>query len=169
MMNFLWDEPFNVICGTPCIGKTAFAAKYYNVVDLESSPYKYLDYDKSLAEIKKGTWLAENPNFLKDYVYNIKSYVNIGALVLLPMYKELRDELDLQNIKFAIAYSPLSAKQNIIDRFTERGNDKNFVNNVMSKFEERLIKLESDKHIKIPVNPGQYLEQTLIEYKKRNK
>jgi hypothetical protein len=153
-----------VICGTPCIGKTFMARKYFNVVDLAGSPYKYLDYDPKLAEQNKGVWKEKNPNWLPGYINDIKKYSEYN-IVLLPMFEDLRGGMDNHGIEFAIAYSPISAKEEIRMRYMERGNPAEFIDKVMSKFDAGVLALESDSHIKIPVNPGQYLEQALLEYR----
>ncbi|MDR1337641.1 MAG: hypothetical protein LBJ73_01265 [Rickettsiales bacterium] len=166
-MNFHWTQDFNIICGTPCIGKTTMGQKYDNVIDLMSSPYKFLDYNPKLAEQNKGIWTQKNPNFIRDYVRAILSHSRKYALVLLSMNEDLFVAMDNQNIKYAIAYSPVEAKQVIEQRFIDRGNDMDFVKKVMSKFESRAKADELRKCTLIKVLPNQFIEQALANYQNR--
>ena len=64
-----------IISGFGGVGKTFLAKKYKNVIDLESSPYKY-DYstvNKKDYEKLKGTENRTlNPNYPQNYIQAIK-------------------------------------------------------------------------------------------------
>ena len=167
MIKFEWTQDFNVICGTPCLGKSTMAKKYSNVIDLASSPYKYLDYNPTLAEIKKGCWEKRNPNFLKDYVDAIEEYSKTN-IILLPMFDYVRNEMDIRGIKFAIAYSPSEDKDIIKERFKLRGNNTDFIKKIMDEYDSWLESFKKDNHIKILVKK-MFLENALIEYQRKNK
>lgn len=163
-MNFHWTGDFNIICGTPCVGKTTMGKKYNNVIDLTSSPYKYIDYNPKLAEQNKGTWTQKNPNFIADYVAAILENSKKYSLVLLSMNEDLFVAFESLKVKYGIAYSPVEAVPVIRQRFIDRGNDMDFVNKVMSKFEARAREDEQRKCPLIKVLPNQFLEQALTDY-----
>ncbi|MCL2439418.1 MAG: AAA family ATPase [Alphaproteobacteria bacterium] len=164
-MKFTWNQDFNIICGTPAIGKTTMGQKYENVIDLASSPYKYLDWDPKLAERNKGAWKHPNPNYIRDYIEAIIKHAKSYDLVLLTMSRGVRAALDERNIKYACAYSPPGAREIIRQRLLERGNGIDFVNREMSIFDERAEANEQLRDcLKIKIPPEQFLEQALMGY-----
>ena len=167
-MDFKWTRDFNVICGTPAIGKSTMGRKYDNVMDLNSGPYRYFDYDPKSAEQNKGTWKLENPDFLADYAKAIVEHSKKYALVLLSIHEDVLAELDKRNIKYATAYSPPEAREIINQRFINRGNDADFIKKVMDKFDAHLAANMARKGVKITIEPGRFLEDALTLYEDSN-
>mgnify|MGYP003430686209 CR=1 FL=1 len=69
-----------VIAGFAGVGKTTLAKKYKNVIDIESSPYKwdYSNIDTTNLENLKGTSnRVKNKNFMREYGLQLKDVKNI--------------------------------------------------------------------------------------------
>ena len=152
----------NIISAFPGIGKTTLATENPNVIDLESSNYKWLDIDTNLSiEERKGTSKTLNPNFPENYVQDIIDLSREGYTVLISSHKEVRDELHKRNIQFTIVLPSLDMKQEMIDRYIKRGNQENFVTMLKNNYETFINDLMTDPSPKIILNKGQYLKDVI--------
>ena len=82
-----------LIGGFKAIGKTTLARKYDNVIDLESSDYKYL-LDDNLKEFSKEERKGrkdrvKNPEYPMNYINEMISLKNQGKIVLFACKKEI--------------------------------------------------------------------------------
>ena len=134
-----------IVYAFPSSGKTTLCKNHDNMIDLESSDFRWLltDEQKKLSvEERKGLPRVENPSWPQNYFdaiekamlkYNFVFTANIGS--------EYAAEKEHE---FWLFYPALSQKQEYISRMEERGNAPAFVklisDNSLIKSKSRNIK-----------------------------
>lgn len=147
-----------IISAFPGIGKTTLVQTNKNYVDLESSDYKWIDIDKTLSiEERKGTAKTINPDFPENYIKKIMELTDIGFNVLISSHKEVREALQAQGIKYTIVLPSLDMKEEMINRYLNRGNQESFVNLLKTNYEKFVEDLSMDSNEKVVLKSGQYL------------
>ena len=154
-----------IICGFAGIGKTTVAKKYKNVIDLESSDFKWIYENSNLTkEQRKGTEeRTPNPGWPENYVINIIQNSNTNNVVLTSLDKEVRDTLIKWGCKYYVAYPEKDCKESYIERYKKRGNNGNFIKTIEDNFDSWIDDLESEQN-KIVLHSGEYLEDALISH-----
>lgn len=154
-----------IICGFAGIGKTFLSNTYKNVIDLESSSYKwiYLDDVEDLNhEERKGLQnRVLNPAWPSNYVLDIIGKCDKDNIVLTSMDKEVREALRQWGCRYYVAYPDISCKDDYIERYKQRGNNEKFIETISSNFESWVQALE-DETYKIVLRNGDFLETALI-------
>ena len=153
-----------LIGGFKAIGKTTLAKKYEDVIDLESSDYKYL-IDESLKKLTKEERKGrndrvKNPEYPINYIKEMIKLKNKGKIVLFACKKEIISILDEMNEDYYIVYPKEDMLEEIKERSKNRGNNENFINNIRKAYERDYPK--EDKKI-IWLGKRQYLEEVLKE------
>lgn len=153
-----------LIGGFKAIGKTTLAKKYENVIDLESSDYKYLlddDLKKLSKEERKGRKdRAKNPEYPMNYINKMIELKKEGKIVLFACKKEIVSLLDENNEDYYIVYPKEEMLNEIIKRCKNRGNNDDFINNINNAYERDYPqKIENT----IWIEDNKFLEDVLIE------
>ena len=158
-----------IIRGYPGVGKTYVGQKYDDIIDLESSDYKWI-YDSKVQnmnkELRKSTnYKKLNPAWPNNYIETIKSLQSSGKykVILVAPDEEIKEELDRNNIEYSICIPDISCKEEYYQRFVNRGNTQEFIDVRINKFEQRIKQLMSQPHPIIILNPKEYLEDYLIK------
>lgn len=147
-----------IISAFPGIGKTTLVQINKNYIDLESSDYKWIDIDKTLPiEERKGTAKTINPDFPNNYIKKINELTGMGFNVLISSHKEVREALQAQGIRYTIVLPSLDMKEEMINRYLNRGNQESFVNLLKTNYEKFVGDLSIDPNEKIILKSGQYL------------
>ena len=153
-----------LIGGFKAIGKTTLAKKYEDVIDLESSDYKYLIDDnlkKLSTEERKGRKdRLNNPNYPMNYINAMIALKNKGKVVLFACKKEIISILDELKEDYYIVYPKEEMLEEIKERSKNRGNNEDFIQNITNAYERDYPK--EDKKT-IWLRKGQYLEELLKE------
>ena len=124
-----------IIAGFATCGKSVLGRKYKNVLDLESSVYRYANYDKSLSvEERKGTKREINSLWPQNYYDAIKDAVEEYDIVLVQLKPEHFDYFDKHSIKYSIAYPSLDSWNVVEKRCIDRGNNENFIKRLKEVF-----------------------------------
>jgi hypothetical protein len=165
-MNFKWTQKEYVIFARIATGKTTMGKKYDNVKELTHSAYKYLDYDKNIAESIKGGFKITNPNYPIDLIIAIETEVKKGNLVLVNFEESIAKELKNREIKFICAYREDWLK--IEELCIKRNNPKEFIEKKKLDYFEKTEKMKQHSCINIPVPNDKYLEDVLIEFENQN-
>ena len=115
-----------VIAGFAGIGKTSLAKKYSNVIDLESSPYKY-DYSSTIIDdiekVKGEKNRSLNKDFPLNYIKAIKSAIENYDIVLVWIHpEEVLPYYDKYGIDYYLCFPNKEALFEYETRFINRGN-----------------------------------------------
>lgn len=118
-----------IISAFATCGKTYLANKYKNVIDMESSNYKFDNskLEDIPTEERKGTVRPSNPNWPQNYYDAIIEATNNYDIVLVQLKPEHFDYFDKNNIKYSIAYPNLNNFDEIRRRCVARGNNEQFI------------------------------------------
>lgn len=166
-----------IIAGFVGIGKSTLAKKYPNeIIDLESSKYKWIYIDEKLAKLdiekQKGSKLGRiiNPNYPQNYIVAIKNALLFYNLVIISNQSftaKMAEELLPLNIPILNVFpdSLELTKGEWISRVIARGNTKAFIENLNENWNSELEKMTEWESISTmyELPKEKYLEDLLIE------
>lgn len=158
-----------IISGFGGVGKTCLAKKYKNVIDLESSPYKY-DYsnvEHVNYEKLKGT---KNRILRKDWPENyIKAILEAQNHYDIVCVRYNGDEpvdfYDTYGLDYMVCYPTKSAYKNYIKRFNERGNAPEWIEKNKIFYKVACERCKNFKGKKILLHDNETLEDALLKRK----
>lgn len=151
------------------VGKTSLVKKYPNIIDLESSDYKWIYYNKKIKsmnkEKRKGiTKRTLNPAWPTNYLEEIKKQTLKYDLVLISQSKDIRNCLQKNKIKFYVFFPSKECKEEYIKRYIARGNNECFIKKINDNYDRWINDLEKEEN-KIILHSNENLEQILLKYK----
>ena len=156
-----------VIAGFAGVGKTTLAKKYSNVIDIESSPYKYdySTYDNIDYEGFKGKKdRIKNINFPQNYINAINQAKQKYDIVLIWLCDEAIDLYNKFGINFVVCYPNVDAFEGYKQRYISRGNSQTWIDNVVNYYNEFFVKkLEKSNYKKIILEKDENLEDKLLK------
>ena len=124
-----------IIATFAACGKSILGKKYKNVLDLESSYYKYkIANDNLTVEERKGTKKELNTNWPQNYYDEILKAIDKYDIVLVQLKPEHFDYFDKSNIKYSIAYPNIDNWNVLEKRCKERGNNNAFITRLKEVF-----------------------------------
>lgn len=137
-----------IIAGFATVGKTFLSKKYKNIIDLESSPYKYdyssyenIDYEK----LKGTSGRKENKEWPYNYYNVIKEKQNYYDIVFVQLNLQHLEYFDNNNIEYYIAYPALDSWEWVKQRSINRGNNEKWIKRLEEVFEEYYIASKKSK------------------------
>ena len=144
-------------------GKSFLGKKYSNVIDLESSNYKYNNIKNVSVEARKGTNREINKEWPDNYYKAISKAVKKYDVVLVQLKPEHFDYFDKNNIKYSIAYPNINNWEEVRKKCINRGNNENFIKKLKEVFipfyEDSLQRNYENLYI---INANETLEEVLI-------
>lgn len=155
-----------IIAGFATCGKSVLGKKYSNVIDLESSNYKYnnIGFENVSMEALKGRKREINKDWPYNYYKAISEAVKKYDVVLVQLKPELFDYFDKNNIKYSIAYPNINNWEDVKRKCMNRGNNENFIRRLKKVFipfyEDSLQRNYEELYI---INENETLESVLIE------
>lgn len=144
-------------------GKTSLARNYKNVIDMESTKYKYLG---ECSENFKSTNRDINNDWPNNYFKALNSVRDKYDYILVA--DEIVNEfLVKNNYEYWIVYPDISLKEEYLNRCKNRGNNDEFIYWYSRLWDEWINisknDLHASKHIELKSN--QYLEDVLPNLK----
>lgn len=156
-----------IIAGFATCGKSVLGKKYSNVIDLESTNYKYnnINIKNVSIEARKGTQNREiNKEWPNNYYKAISEAVKKYDLVLVQLKPEHFDYFDKNNIKYSIAYPNINNWEDVMKKCINRGNNEKFIRRLKEVFipfyEDSLQRNYENLYI---INKNETLESVLIK------
>lgn len=156
-----------IICGYAGVGKTYLGSKYRNVLDLESSDYRWANkgmVDGLSAEGRKGLPdKISNEDWPDNYMTDIIKMNEEYDFVLVALDISILAEMPFLKIPYLIVFPDLELKQEYVQRCIQRGNGEKFIRFIEWSFEPSIryyMQLNCDKII---LDKGEYLENALLE------
>lgn len=156
-----------IIAGFAGIGKTDLSKKYKNVIDIESSFYKY-DYSNFSADeqfnINAENNCKRNPDFPKNYISAIKAaqkkyavvFVHLDVFEMLKLYEK-------NNIKYTLCYPDQETLLKVYyEKFRSKGGN-DFAENKIKLWYLCMEYIKNDAHKKIVLSGNDTLEAYLIK------
>ena len=153
-----------VIAGFAGIGKTTLAKKYKNVVDIESSLYKWDNsgLEDVPVEARKGMKRNENKEWPLNYINEIKDKMEKYDIVLVWIKPDVLELYEKYNIKYTLCYPKEEALPIYEQRYRDRGNSEEYINKVINSFEKTKKKFDEKNVDKIILKGNETLEDYLI-------
>lgn len=154
------------------VGKSYVGKKYKNVLDLESTYYKWLEDGVAnlTEEQRKGNKnRVLNPQWPQNYIEKIMEEKDNYDIVLIQLsHPRLKNEqifeyFDKNNIEYFVARPNLSGWPYIEKRLKDRGNTEEFINQVKDNFEVFVNEFSKNKYKQIIIEDGEFLENALIK------
>ena len=156
-----------IISGFGGVGKTELAKRYKNVIDLESSPYKYnySGISKLNFEQVKGKEGRElNANYPENYIKAIKKAMQKYDIVCVRYNAdEPVDFYDTYGLKYIVCYPTKKAYKKYRQRFIARGNSDQWIEKNKRLFEIAFQRCKRFKGEKILLHDNETLESALIK------
>ena len=156
-----------IISGFGGVGKTYLAKKYKNVIDLESSPYKYIYHDinkKDYEALKGKPNRIPNPDYPQNYVSAIKNAVKKYDVVCVRCNgDENVDFYDTYGLDYIVCCPTKSAYKNYAKRFKERGNSDEWIKKNKEYYKVAYERYKIFKGEKILLHEGETLEDALLK------
>ena len=146
-------------------GKSTVARKYENVIDMESTQYKYMNSnvdDESL----KSTVRNVNKEWPDNYFDALEKIKDKYDYILIA--DEICNDFLVNNkYDYWYVYPKRKLKQEYLDRCKKRGNNEEFIYWYSKLWDEWINKCEEDKYAskKIELDSNEYLEDVLPNLK----
>lgn len=121
-----------IISGFPGVGKTEFVKNYSNTIkclDSDSSQFSWVK-DKEGKNTKE-----RNPEFPSNYINHIKNQLSNVDIIFVSSHEVVRKALEEANLNYILAYPTLSAKEEYLNRYRNRGNDEAFIQFISTNWE----------------------------------
>lgn len=154
-----------IIAGFAGIGKTSLAKRYKNVIDLESSIYKWdnIGLEDIPVEQRKGTKRKENLNWPNNYIEEIKKQSLNYDIILVWIKPEVLEIYDENDIDYVLCFPEKSAITIYEERYKKRGNNKEYIEKVVGTYDERFEEFRQKPVPQIILQGNETLEDYLIK------
>ena len=153
------------IYASTATGKSTVSKKYYNIIDMESTKYKYLNSDIE-NETLKSTKREINPNWPSNYFEALDKVKDKYDYILISD-EICNDYLWENNYEYWQIYPSKELKNEYLERCKNRGNNKNFIYWYSKLWDEWYFKCKNDNHAKkhIELKSNQFLEDIIPNLK----
>ncbi len=159
-----------IIAAFAGVGKSYIGKNYKNVLDLESTYYKWLENGVAgmTEEERKGNKnRVLNPAWPQNYIDEILKQKDNYDIVLIQLsHPRLKNEqifeyFDSHNIEYYVARPNLSGWEYIEERLRNRGNTEEFISQVKDNFTIFIDEFSKPKYKQIIIPDGKFLLDAL--------
>ena len=163
-----------IIAAFAGVGKTYVGKKYPNVLDLESTYFKWLENGIAhlTEEERKGKKdRVLNPLWPQNYIDEILKQKDKYDIVLIQLsHPRLANEqifefFNKNKIDYYVARPKFSGWRWIEERLRSRGNTEEFINQVKNNFKIFIEEFSKPNYQQIIIEDGKFLEDALIANK----
>ena len=147
-------------------GKSSVAKKYSNVIDMESTLYKYKGLDKE-DESLKGTIRKLNTEWPQNYFDALMKVKDKYDYILIS--DDICNKFLIENhFEYWWVYPKKELKSEYLDRCKKRGNNYEFISWYSKQWDKWLLECINDKNASkhIELNSNEYLEDVLPNLRK---
>lgn len=164
-------------------GKSEFAKRVDNSIDVTSMPYRWIlpdrhSMDGETESLKAAPYLVANPLYVDRYVLDILKAENEYDYVIIPTSERIIDILTAELGRTVVICCPdISLKEEYKERYLARGNSEEFMEIFYGEWESNIATIQhigegicKDKIIRLTMKAGEYLadiESQLREIKNR--
>lgn len=155
-----------IIAGFAGIGKTTLANKYKNVIDLESSIYRWdnTGLEDIPVEQRKGTKRKENPNWPNNYIEEIKKQRLNYDIILVWIHPNTLKIYDENDIDYVLCFPEKSAIKIYEERYKKRGNNKEYISKIVDTYDDSFEEFNKMQVPQIILQGDETLEDYLIKH-----
>lgn len=156
-----------IVAGFGAIGKTTLGNKYENMIDLESSDYKWdnTGFENISYEQRKGNKeRIKNKEWPNNYHKAVIEAMEKYDIVFTSMHWSLLDFLEKNNIDYYLVYPTLDSECTLEKRCYARGNSEKFTVQLKKNLYdwEKKLKEYHPKKLLI-IHQDEFLEDVLIK------
>lgn len=159
-----------IISAYSCLGKSTLAQKAkeegkYNIVDLDSSDFSWVDRKEYTPSGEEVFFKERNPNFVEEYFNAIKKLHDDESVdhILISTHGDIRRKLTEKGLEFTTVTPSLDSKEVILERMKKRGDSENFINMMSDHYEKTLEDIKDST----PKKQGRYVSG-LVEFYELN-
>ena len=143
-------------------GKTTFASKTWDSIDLVCVPYKYIvpeEFNEEDAESGKACYgYPPHPNWPQNYISAILTAYHRYRYVVIPPVHLVLQALQRFQIPYILCYPQRSAREEYRRRFRQRGNGDMFEHIFIGHWDDYLDRFEQDDYARhLVLKEGEYL------------
>ena len=150
------------IYASTATGKSTCGKKYKNVIDMESTVYKYLNEKGNDETRKSNPDRIPNPSWPQNYFQALEEIKNKYDYILIS--DDICDEfLHKNNYEYWQVYPQIDLKQEYLQRCKQRGNNDEFIYWYDKQWDAWYNQCKNDKFASrhIELSSGQHLEDVL--------
>ncbi len=153
-----------IISGFPGVGKTEFFKNQEGhgktCLDSDSSNFSWVKDENGNNTTEK------NPNFPNNYIEYIKDNIGKVDIIFVSSHEAVRKALEEANLKYVLVYPELSAKEEYIRRYKERGNSETFISFISGNWDNFINDMKNETFpFKMELEGWQYLSSRKVVFR----
>lgn len=106
-------------------------------------------------------WKYDLKNFPKNYIEDIKYYMNKTDFLFISTNPVVLKELSNQSIDFLLVYPDINLKSEYMQRYKDRGSSDDFIKMLNTNWYNWISELDELNFNKIILNKNEYLENKI--------
>ena len=144
-------------------GKSTFAKRTWNSIDMVTVPYKYVVPENTITDegderLKANYEYEIHPDWPRNYISAVIAAYHRYQYVIIPTIKPVLDELQRFRIPYMLFYPDRTLREEYSNRYRNRGNTEAFERIFIDGWDHFLGSLEADSYgIHYAMKTGEYL------------
>lgn len=161
-----------IFAGWVGVGKSFYKEKYKNIIDLETSKFRWNENFENLSireyENKKRNSNNSNknlnPSWPQNYFEHLIQIKDKYDAVLIPIQQNIINLLIENKIDFIAVFPDISCKEEYKRRYFNRGNNENFIKHILEVWDEKYIFLKTNNINIYKLHANEYIGKALDEF-----